>query len=54
MVAEQVRKEAGTVSDALSIDDVFAGLQAIAQTNGKGAVEKRIAKLAELLKRNDR
>src|SRR5207247_7837634 len=49
LVAEQVRKEAGTVSDALSVDDVFEGLQTIAQTAGKGAVDKRIALLVDLL-----
>ncbi len=53
LVAEQVRKEAGTASDTLSIDDVFEGLKTIAQTAGKGAVEKRIARLADLLTRVD-
>ncbi len=49
LVAEQVRKEAGTAPDALSIDDVFEGLKTIAQITGKGAVEQRIARLADLL-----
>ena len=43
LVAEQVSKEAGMVSNVLGVDDVFQGLQTIAQTAGKGAVEKRIA-----------
>ena len=49
LVAEQTQQEAGTVSDAVSVDEVFEGLKAIAQTAGKGAVEKRIARLSELL-----
>jgi len=49
LVAEQVQQEAGTVSDSLSVDDVFEGLKTIVQTTGKGAVEKRIAMLSELL-----
>jgi len=53
LVAEQVRKAAGTVSGALSVNDVFEGLKTIAQTAGKGAVEKRIARLADLLTRVD-
>jgi DNA ligase 1 len=53
LVAEQVRQEAGAVSDALSIADVFEGLKAIAQTAGRGAVETRIAQLADLLTRVD-
>src|SRR5436305_14523816 len=53
LVAEQVRKEAGTVSDTLSVDDVFEGLKTIAQTAGKGAIEKRIARLSDLLTHED-
>src|SRR5438552_791214 len=53
LVAEQVRKEPGTASDTLSIDDVFEGLKTIAQTAGKGAVEQRIARLFDLLTRVD-
>jgi DNA ligase 1 len=49
LVAEQVRQEAGAVSDAKSVDDVFEGLQTIAQTGGRGAVEQKIARLADLL-----
>jgi len=53
LVAEQVSKEAGMVSNVLGVDDVFHGLQTIAQTAGKGAVEKRIALLVGLLKQVD-
>jgi DNA ligase-1 len=53
LVAEQVSKEAGKVSQILSVDDVFRGLKTIAQTAGKGTVEKRIALLADLLKQVD-
>ncbi len=49
LVAEQVRKEAGAVSDTLRVADVFLGLKTIAQTAGKGAVETKIAKLSDLL-----
>lgn len=49
LVAEQVSKEAGIVSNTLHVDDVFQGLKIIAQTAGKGTVEKRIALLADLL-----
>ncbi len=49
LVAEQLRKQAGSVSHALSVDDVFQGLKTIAQTSGKGTVENRIALLADLL-----
>jgi DNA ligase-1 len=53
LVAERVSKEAGIVSNALSVDDVFQGLKTIAQTSGKGAVEKRISLLIDLLKKVD-
>jgi len=53
LVAEQVQKEAGTVPGALSVNDVFEGLKTIAQTAGKGAVEKRIARLSDLLTQVD-
>jgi DNA ligase 1 len=53
LVAEQIRKEAGIVSQVLRVDDVFQGLKVIAQTSGKGAVEKRILLLADLLKKVD-
>jgi DNA ligase 1 len=53
LVAEQVGKEAGNVPQVLGVDDVFHGLKTIAQTSGKGAIEKRIALLADLLKQVD-
>jgi len=53
LVAEQASKEAGIVPQVLHIDDVFQGLKTIAQTAGKGTVEKRIALLASLLKQVD-
>src|SRR5258708_25855428 len=53
LVAEQVNKEAGIAPAVLSVDDVFGGLKTIAQTSGKGAVEKRIARLSDLLRQVD-
>jgi len=53
LVAEQLRQEAGTVPGALSVDEVFLELRAIAQTSGKGAIEQKIARLADLLGRVD-
>jgi len=53
LVAEQVLAGAGTVPEALSIDEVFQELKTIAQTAGHGAVEKKIARLADLLTRAD-
>ena len=53
LVAEQVNQEAGITPAVLSIDDVFGGLQTIAQTSGKGTVEKRIALLTDLLRQVD-
>ena len=53
LVAEQLRKGAGAMSDALSVDEVFLALRAIAQTSGKGAVEQKIAGLADLLTQVD-
>ena len=53
LVAGQVNKEAGIVPTVLSVDEVFQGLKAIAQTTGKGAVEQKIARLADLLTRVD-
>ncbi len=53
LVAGQVKGETKNDPAVLSIDDVFEGLRAIAQTTGKGAVEQRIAKLADLLTRVD-
>jgi DNA ligase 1 len=49
LVAGQVNREAGIAPTVLSVDEVFEGLKAIAQTAGKGAVEQRIAKLSDLL-----
>ncbi len=49
LVAAQVNREAGIVPTVLSVDDVFVGLKAIAQISGKGAIEQKSAKLAELL-----
>ena len=53
LVAGQMKGEAKNDPAVLSVDDVFEGLRAIAQTTGKGAVEQRIAKLADLLTRVD-
>jgi DNA ligase-1 len=54
LLAEQLGKEAASVPRALQVDDVFEGLKTIAQTSGKGAVEKRIALLADLLRQVER
>ncbi len=43
LVAEQLRR----------VDEVFLGLRAIAQTAGKGAIEQKIARLADLLTQVD-
>ncbi len=53
LVAGQVNSEARIDPTLLSVDEVFLGLKAIAQTAGKGAVEQKIARLAEMLKRVD-
>ncbi len=53
LVAEQVSKQAGIVSNVLNVDDVFQGLKTIAQASGKGTVEKRISLLTDLLKKVD-
>jgi DNA ligase 1 len=53
LVAEQLCTEAGMLSQPLQVDDVFQGLKAIAQTSGKGTVEKRIALLSDMLKSVD-
>jgi DNA ligase-1 len=53
LVAGQVSSEAGSVPTMLSVDEVFLGLRAIAQTAGKGAVEQKSARLADLLTRVD-
>src|SRR5258708_12631946 len=49
LVAGQVNREAGSVPTALSVDEVFLGLRAIAQTSGKGAIEQKSARLVDLL-----
>src|SRR5439155_14410157 len=53
LVAGQVSGEAGSVPTVLSIDEVSGGLKALAQTSGKGAVEQKSARLADLLTRVD-
>jgi DNA ligase-1 len=53
LIAEQVKSEAKQQPTMLSVDDVFKGLKAIAQTSGKGAVEHKSAKLVDLLSRVD-
>jgi DNA ligase 1 len=53
LVAGQVSSEAGIAATVLSVNEVFLGLQAIAQTAGKGAIEQKGAKLADLLMRVD-
>ena len=50
LVAEQVRNEAEDPPSALSIDDVFEELRAIAHTSGKGAVESKSVRLVSLLR----
>jgi DNA ligase-1 len=49
LVAGQVSSEAGSVPTTLSVDEVFVGLRAIAQTAGKGAIEHKSARLVDLL-----
>ncbi len=53
LVAEQLCTEAGMTAQPLQVDDVFQGLKTIAQTSGKGTVEKRIVLLADMLKSVD-
>ena len=53
LVAGQVKSEAGSAPAVLNVDDVFLELRAIAQTFGKGAIEHKSARLAELLRRVD-
>ena len=43
LVAGQVSSEAESISTGLNVDDVFGGLQAIAQTGGRGAIEQKSA-----------
>jgi DNA ligase 1 len=49
LVAGQVSSETESVSTGLSVDEVFGGLQAIAHTSGKGAIEHKSARLVDLL-----
>jgi DNA ligase-1 len=53
LVAGQVNHEAGSVSTVLSVEEVFLGLRAIAQTGGRGAVEQKSVRLVDLLTRVD-
>jgi DNA ligase-1 len=53
LAAEQVHDEAKMASTPLRIEEVFAGLRTLAQTAGKGAIEKRMASLSDLLTRVD-
>src|SRR5216683_4700167 len=53
LVAGQVKSEEGSVPSVMSVEDVFLDLKAIAQTSGKGAVEQKNARLADLLTRVD-
>src|SRR6266487_2043886 len=53
LVAGHVSSEAGRVPTVLSVEDVFLGLKAIAQTSGKGAIEQKSARLVDLLTRVD-
>jgi DNA ligase-1 len=53
LVAGQANREAGIVPSDPSVDEVFRELKTIAQTEGKGAVERRIAKLSDVLSRVD-
>jgi DNA ligase-1 len=49
LVVGQVKSETKSAPSVLSVDEVFKGLKAIAQTAGKGAVEQKIARLSDLL-----
>src|SRR6266702_1685212 len=49
LVAEQVQREIKRDPTVLSVGEVFERLKAIAQTSGKGAVEHKSARLADLL-----
>ena len=53
LVAGQVSSEGESVPTVLSVDEVFGGLKAIAQTAGKGAIEQKSARLVDLLTRVD-
>jgi DNA ligase-1 len=53
LVAEQVQGEIKRDATVLSVGEVFERLKAIAQTSGKGAVEHKSARLADLLTQVD-
>lgn len=53
LVAEYLSHAIGTAAPDVGIEQVFAALKAIAQTSGKGVVEKRMGLLAEVLKQVD-
>ena len=53
LVAEHVKRETQHTPTDLSVEEVFERLRAIAQTSGKGAVEQKSAKLADLLTQVD-
>lgn len=53
LVAEQVHDEAKMASAPPGIEVVFAGLRTLTQMAGKGAIEKRMERLADLLIRVD-
>src|SRR5947208_4052493 len=53
LVAGRVKSEEGSIPSVLSVDDVFLGLKAIAQTAGKGAIEQKSARLTDLLTQVD-
>ncbi|HYX49886.1 MAG TPA: hypothetical protein VE843_09100, partial [Ktedonobacteraceae bacterium] len=53
LVAEQVKREAENAPTALSVKEVFERLRAIAQASGKGAIELKSARLADLLTQVD-
>src|SRR5436305_14941997 len=48
LVAGQVKSEEGSIPSVLSVDDVFLGVKAIAQTAGKGSIEQKSARLNDL------
>jgi DNA ligase 1 len=53
LVAEDVKRETQHTPTVLSVEEVFERLRAIAQVAGKGAVEQKSSKLADLLTRVD-
>jgi DNA ligase 1 len=53
LVAEQVKRETQSEPTALSIEEVFERLRAIALASGKGAIEQKSARLADLLTQVD-